>query len=224
MCTVTFVPLKQGFCITSNRDESIIRSIAIPPLKYHINAKVVYFPKDPKAGGTWFAHDKKNCIVLLNGGKEKHIRKKNYRKSRGLIVTELISSNNPLIEWDTINLEAIEPFTIVLFTSDKLYQLQWSDSEKEKKEFDATKHHIWSSTTLYSKTKREERANWFHDFMSTNTDINENKILNFHQFTHAKNKDYGLQINRDNKLQTISITQCLMVKNNFTLKYIDLVN
>lgn len=224
MCTVSFVPLKDGFCITSNRDESINREKAIPPTKYTIKNKEIYFPKDPRAGGTWFAHDAKNCIVLLNGANEKHIPKIKYRKSRGLIVLDLISVENPLQEWRIIDLEDIEPFTIILFSDQKLYQLQWNEIEKSTIEFDATQNHIWSSATLYEKEVRNERANWFKNFINTEKQLNNEKLLNFHQFTKGDNKEYGLQINRNNNLKTISITQCIISDNNFTFNYIDLLD
>ena len=41
MCTVSFVPIKDGYCITSNRDEIITRERAIYPKKYIINNKEV---------------------------------------------------------------------------------------------------------------------------------------------------------------------------------------
>ena len=54
--------------ITSNRDEKIIRPNAIEPKAYHLNNKKVIFPKDNKAGGTWYAIDEhSNVLVLLNG-------------------------------------------------------------------------------------------------------------------------------------------------------------
>jgi hypothetical protein len=224
MCTVSFVPLKDGFCITSNRDESINREKAIPPSKYTINNKEIHFPKDPRAGGTWFAHDSKSCIVLLNGAIEKHIPKIKYRKSRGLIVLDLISVENPLEEWTTIDLKDIEPFTIILFSAQRLYQLQWNEIEKSTTEFDATQNHIWSSATLYEKEIRDERANWFKDFISTEEQLNNEKLLKFHQFTKGENKEYGLQINRNDNLKTISITQCIISNNNFTFNYIDLLD
>lgn len=224
MCTVSFVPLKDGFCITSNRDESINREKAIPPSKYNVNNKEIYFPKDPRAGGTWFAHDSKSCIVLLNGANEKHIPKIKYRKSRGLIVLDLISLENPIEEWSIIDLEDIEPFTIILFSAQRLYQLQWNEIEKSIIEFDATKNHMWSSATLYEKEIRDERANWFKDFINTEEQLNNEKLLNFHQFTKGDNKEYGLQINRNDNLKTISITQCIISNNNFTFNYIDLLD
>jgi uncharacterized protein with NRDE domain len=223
MCTVTFVPLKVGFCITSNRDESVSREKAIPPTKYIINNTEIHFPKDPKAGGTWFAHNNKSCIVLLNGAKEKHIDKQNYRKSRGLIVLDLITSENPIIEWNTIVLNKIEPFTIVVFTENKLFQLQWNEIEKNTIELDATQNHIWSSSTLYEKEIRAERAKWFTNFIKLEKNNDSKKLINFHQFTESDNKNFGLQINRNNLLKTISITQCIITKNNFNFNYIDLI-
>jgi hypothetical protein len=38
---------------------------------------------------------------------------------------ELISSFSPLQEWKNIDLQNIEPFTLVLFENQKLYQLHW---------------------------------------------------------------------------------------------------
>ncbi len=224
MCTVSFVPLKDSYCITSNRDESVLREKAIPPTKYVINEKEIYFPKDPKAGGTWFAHDNENCIVLLNGAEEKHIHKNNYRKSRGLVVIDLITSKKPIEEWKSIDLNEIEPFTIVLFSEKKLYQLRWNEIEKSSFELDATKSHIWSSSTLYDKEIREERANWFKNFINSEEKIDSKKLLNFHQFTEEKNKNYGLQINRNNILKTISITQCIISNKTISFNYIDLLN
>lgn len=223
MCTVTFTPTSEGICITSNRDEKIARQKAIPPTKYIVNNKEIYYPKDPKAGGTWFACDSKNVIVLLNGAQEKHTFKGNYRKSRGLVVLDLIASEKPLQEWNLIDLNNIEPFTIIFYNSDQLFQFQWNEIEKSALELDKTKEYIWSSSTLYEKKIRDERANWFQHFVKTEINLTSEKLLNFHQFTEGGNLEYGLQINRNNLLKTVSITQCV-VKNTISLNYIDLLD
>jgi uncharacterized protein with NRDE domain len=107
MCTLTFIGTKNGYCLTSNRDEKVSRGKAIPPKKYKINDKTITFPKDTAAGGTWVAHDEKAILVLLNGANEKHIPTGNYRKSRGLILLDLIGSDNPIEEWENIDLKNI---------------------------------------------------------------------------------------------------------------------
>lgn len=222
MCTVTFIATSNGFVISSNRDEKISREKAISPKSYEINSKKVVFPKDQKAGGTWIAHTEKKVVVLLNGAKEKHQAKSFYRKSRGLIVTEIASSNSSLDYWKIVDLENIEPFTIVLFENNKLHQLQWNEIEKSEQEFDVSQNHIWSSSTLYTKEIRTERAKWFKNFLQKNPKPTPNEILHFHQFTESENHEFGLQINRNNLLKTVSISQCLIFENKIQMSYLDL--
>jgi uncharacterized protein with NRDE domain len=224
MCTVSFVNSNGKIIITSNRDEKIIRPNAIEPKNYCINNKQVIFPKDNKAGGTWYAIDEySNVMVLLNGAKEKHILRNSYRQSRGLIVLELISSESPIKAWDKIDLHNIEPFTIVLFENQNLYQLRWDEAEKETKELDSNQSHIWSSATLYSEAIREKRANWFSTFLDTKPEVNEEEMFNFHRYTETENKEHGLIINRNDVLKTLSITQTIIEKNKVAIHYADLI-
>lgn len=222
MCTVTFIPTSTGCIITSNRDEKIARNRALSPNKYLIGEKKIIFPKDPKAGGTWMAHDDNKIVVLLNGAQEKHIPKAAYKKSRGLIVLELISSENTFKYWNTIDLSEIEPFTIIVFENKKLLQLQWNEIEKKAEEIDEKQFHIWSSSTLYSKEIREKRKVWFTNFINKHNIPSREEILHFHQFTETNNKEFGLQINRNDILKTVSITQCEMSKNRIEMFYVDL--
>ena len=68
MCTVSFLPLDNGFILTSNRDERALRKPAEFPATYQSNSGTVTFPRDGKAGGTWIAASKTKMICLLNGG------------------------------------------------------------------------------------------------------------------------------------------------------------
>ena len=57
-------------------------------------------PTDTEKGGTWIGlHEKGHLLVLLNGGFEMHQRLERYRKSRGLIVKDLLDKEDPLKEW-----------------------------------------------------------------------------------------------------------------------------
>ena len=223
MCTVTFIPTPHGLIITSNRDERVARERAITPMEYEIDGCKITFPKDPQAGGTWIANTDNKVIVLLNGAAEKHEIKPYYLKSRGLIVLELASSSHSLNLWDAMDLEAIEPFTIILWENNKLHQLQWNEIEKSKVEFAINSHHIWSSSTLYPKEIRAKRENWFTHFLANNQKLDEEAILNFHQLKEKTNSEYGLQIERNNELKTVSITQCLITSESIKMSYLDLM-
>lgn len=222
MCTVSFVHSHNKIILTSNRDEQIERP-SLEPKCYLVGNKNVYFPKDPKAGGTWFAvAENANAIVLLNGASEKHEWNPPYRRSRGLIVLDLVSADSPIAEWDAIDLDGIEPFTIVLYEQQKLYQLRWNGSEKEAKPLDETKNYIWSSTTLYPKNIRDNRAAWFEKFLDTKPDVNETEMFNFHRYTEEGNKESGLVIDR-NFLKTLSITQTVIEQNKVNFLHHDLL-
>ena len=224
MCTVSFVFSNGKAILTHNRDEKVARPSAIEPQKYTINNKSIYFPKDQKAGGTWYAvAENGTVLVLLNGADEKHQLKPSYRKSRGLIVLDLISSNSPIHEWNSINLTGIEPFTIVLFQDKKLYQLRWNEVEKTTLNLDINQSHIWSSSTLYPKEIREHRAELFQNFIASN-EISSKSLFQFHRYTKEDDSENGLIINRNDEMKTLSITQTIIQENKVVLSYHDLQN
>lgn len=224
MCTVSFVNSNNRIIITSNRDEKIIRPGAIPPKNYTVNGKNVIFPKDPKAGGTWYIVDEKGTVlVLLNGADEKHQQELPYRKSRGLIVLELISENSPKDFWDEINLDNIEPFTLVLFEDSQLFQLRWNGTRKEKLVLDTREKHIWSSSTLYSSSIRKKRADLFYAFLEEKGLLSEADMYQFHRYTDEENTENGLVINRNEETKTLSITQSVIEQNKVAILHYDLV-
>ncbi|MDK2773184.1 MAG: NRDE family protein [Flavobacterium sp.] len=221
MCTVTFVPTKKGCILTSNRDETILRGQAIEPNEYIGNNKKLVYPRDPKANGTWIVHDYLNCAILLNGAEEKHHHRNDYRKSRGLILLDIFDSEDVLKEWDAIDLDNIEPFTVVLFYQQELFQLRWNETEKTKIKLSTEENNIWSSSTLYSKEIREHRQQMFKNHLE-NSNYTADEILNFHQFKDEEDSNNTIVIKRDEHLKTVSITQFNIENNKIKLNYIDL--
>ena len=189
-----------------------------------LNGKNIIYPKDSKAGGTWYVVDENGTVlVLLNGADKKHQVQLHYRKSRGQIVLEMISSTSPKEFWNEINLENIEPFTLVLFQDKQLFQLRWNGVEKSTVNLEIDKNYVWSSSTLYSKEIQEQRASWFYTFLGSNPEMTETKMLHFHRYTKADNNEDGLVINRNNEMKTLSITQSVIEKNKVMIHHLDLI-
>lgn len=225
MCTVTFVNSTDGIVITSNRDEQVARPTALKPAIENINGKKIIFPKDPKAGGTWFAaDDNNNFAVLLNGASEWHEHKPPYRRSRGLILLDILSETSPYLVFNKIDLVGIEPFTIVLLQESALRQLRWDGEKKDIKELPIAENHIWSSATLYSKEVIVQREDWFRQFLIDNPIPNRQQMQAFHNYTHAEDATNGLIINRNDFLRTFSITQFYSQNNSAQMLHIDLLN
>ena len=224
MCTVSFVPSNGKIIITSNRDEQVLRP-AIEPKKYKIDGKTVIFPKDPKAGGTWYAVCENGTIlVLLNGADEKHKHQPPYNRSRGLIVLEIISSTSSILHWDAIDLDNVEPFTLVLYQDSKLYQLRWNGNAKSRVDLDASNNHIWSSSTLYTKEIRKQRSEWFYSFMENKATVTETEMYDFHRYTESSDAKNGLIINRNDALKTLTITQTVLQNEEIIMNHYDLID
>lgn len=225
MCTVSFVFENNSFILTSNRDEKITRPRAIEPKIYQLNSKKIIYPKDEKAGGTWFVVDEfGNTIILLNGGKTKHIAKSNYRLSRGLIVLELIQSKTIIDTWQNINLIDIEPFTLLVLENNIPFELQWNGEVKYTNSLDINKKYIWSSSTLYAPEIQEIRSKWFYNYLNENKVITPETMLFFHKNTAPKDATNGLIIDRDNIYKTLSVSQVVISNSEILINHSDLVN
>lgn len=224
MCTVSFISRNNSYFITSNRDEHISRPNAFEPKEEIINSVKVLFPKDPKAGGTWFALNEYGIVtVLLNGAFERHESAGNYAKSRGVVLLEVISAPNPMLFIEEMDLNNIEPFTLVLFDGTKLIELRWDGKQKHMKPLNKNEDHIWSSATLYDEVVIQQRSSLFADFIGNNNTITASDVVDFHSNNH---EDYenGFIINRDTGLKTFSVTQAVLGMEESVLKHFDLLN
>src|SRR5689334_3022145 len=115
MCTVTYIPNKENIFLTSNRDEKNWRTDALAPSVYNFESGKIIFPEDGDAGGSWIAaHENGNIVILLNGGFKAHLPTPPYRKSRGIILLDIISYSSPLDYWTGADFDNIEPFTAII--------------------------------------------------------------------------------------------------------------
>ena len=224
MCTLTYIPLtKDSVIITSNRDESLMREKALPPAIYEINNLKIVFPKDPLGGGTWIATTENGVTAnLLNGAFEPHLPSPPYRKSRGLILLEVFQFNSPLEFCSEINLDQIEPFTLVIFSPTIIAELKWNGNKKFIREYDKNSPLLWASEQLYSRENIIKRQKWFEQLLQER-ELNQNIILNFHENAGEGDAENDLKINRGNTLTTLSITSVKINSEAHEMFYKDLV-
>ena len=226
MCTVSFLPLENdNFILTSNRDETALRK-TISPKIYQENDVELLYPKDAFAGGTWIgASNHKRIVCLLNGAFEKHQRKEFYRKSRGIIVTELLAVEDAVSEIHQTNFIDIEPFTLVLIDFKKelkIFELIWDGEKKYFQQLDLTPK-IWSSATLYNQEMTSEREVWFADWLQENKVFSQDKILTFHQDATKGTQETAIKMKRT-FLETVSITSIKKRDKILEMTYLDLLD
>ena len=224
MCTITFLPQsEEAFILTSNRDEAPARK-TLPPAVYTESGVELLYPKDAVAGGTWIgSSEKKRVVSIMNGGFIAHKRKKSYRKSRGLVVKDLLIADDVVVEINNYNFENIEPFTVIIVDWNqklRLFQLVW-DGKKTHFSLQKIQPAIWSSSPLYPSALKARREQWFLKFLDQYPEPGLKQILQFHKNGGEGDPFSNLVMDRG-FVKTKSITQVIKNNNGIEMQYIDL--
>ena len=231
MCTVTYLPNQNSaFILTHNRDEHHLRGVAYLPQIKKMNEVETIMPIDAKAGGTWIATSAHFTLCLLNGGFEKHTHQPPYRHSRGDIIPAFFLYNDVHQFYTNYILDQIEPFTLIVIEHQHnvITELVFDGTTLHQSKKDHQQAHIWSSSTLYTDEDRRRRQNYFTRFVEKN-DFSQEAIIAFHENKFETYTDEGIQINRNDILQTVSLTSiqkstdiCLLYKDFIQHKTVSL--
>ncbi|PCJ81205.1 MAG: hypothetical protein COA49_05710 [Bacteroidetes bacterium] len=224
MCTVSYTPSSISdsplcFTLVSNRDESPLRKTIAPS-----ESNGIVFPQDEEAGGTWIAAAANGRVCcLLNGAFVKHDRFPNYSRSRGRLILELCEFENVESFFREVNLEGVEPFTLIVVDSLSvdggnegeakakelsLWEFRWDYKSKHIIKLDAYKKKVWASSTLYSPEIQLARVMLFEGW--------KGDVLDFH-------KSNDVILSPTNGVSTVSITQVVSTENEMEMIYNDLV-
>lgn len=224
MCTVTYIPCGDSIYITSNRDEKHLRAAAFPPAVYPYSSGRILFPKDGHAGGTWIAgHENGNAVIFLNGAFQSHPLHPPYRKSRGLILLDLLDHSTPYNCFLAVKLNNIEPFTAVIRDNRYLFECRWDGEQKHHIELDPEEAYLWSSVTLYDEQASAKRKSWFKEWIRRHPEPTPEDIFHFHQFGGEGDTYNDLRMNRDGKIFTVSITSLDISSKTIRMDYHDLL-
>lgn len=222
MCTVVFIPGKDCNYFASLRDESPQRPKAKTPAILGGDDMKYLAPMDALAGGTWIGVNELGAvIILLNGGFENHERKIPYAKSRGLIVSELLQSDVPVIDWSMMEMEDVEPYTLIVWVDKMLFQLVWDGEKKHRITLEVDKPHMWSSATLYDAATSSKRKELFQNWIVMGPPVSKVSLLNF--FKLVNDNENGFMVNRSGKIKTLSYTFIESdINNKAVVNYFDL--
>lgn len=221
MCTLTYIPTsKDTFIWTQNRDESPLRTAK--DLIYDPNNAWVY-PQEPQSGGTWISITKSGRVVsLLNGAFEQNKYVPSV-KSRGIMVLDFLTYTFLEDFVQAYDFKEMEPFTMVVYEHNSLWEFRWDKSKKYLKELEASKPHIWSSSTMYPQAIKELRRSWFSEYLQENSVPTRSSVLDFHN--HAGTGDLRNDLLMDRGIvKTVSITSIEKNKEALDMTYYDLIH
>lgn len=182
----------------------------------------VVFPQDAVAGGTWIAADSNGRVLcLLNGAFFGHERTPPYRKSRGLIVLELLEAADIASSFQEYDLEGVEPFTLIWAGPGVLWKFCWDGVRHVSQRLDRGSKHIWSSPTLYGVEARMRRERWLEDWFDTPGEYFREEILKFHLEAGKEDTHDGLVVHRAGSVQTVSISQFIAELGSYSFYYFE---
>jgi len=225
MCTVTFIPSGDKIFLASSRDEKAERFPADPPAWQIQNGITLLYPRDTLSGGTWMAVNGYGTAgVLLNGGRRAHIPKPAYRKSRGLVMLDLMAYESPSTIFRGMSLQGIEPFTLILFEKEKLISVVWDGKKKYFSDMNRHEPQIFSSSTLYDPAAVRKREKWFGDWLNRSPFPELPDVFGFHLGAGDGDPRDAVRMDREGKLFTQCIGVLSMTQTRADFSYLDLTS
>ena len=108
----------------------------------------------------------------------------------------------PVVEWSLMDMDGIEPYTLIIFDDGNLFQLVWDGAEKHRMLLENDKPYLWSSATLYDSSAQQIRKDLFQNWIAMSPPITKLTVLNF--LKSFENKEIGFLMNRNDSVQTLS--------------------
>lgn len=221
MCTFTYLPLSEGFVVTHNRDEAVFRQ-SWQPACWQTPYGVAKYSREGHGAGTWMGCRTDGWVVgLLNGAKVPHERTPPYPYSRGLIITRMLEGKNPYQTLQAMNLQGLEPFTLLIVHESQRIEGWWNGETWEEQTLPNLPF-IRASVPLYSPEQQALRVHWFQSYLEKQIP-SPGSIWDFHHQSHSEEKANDLVMERLGILKTISVTQANWDNKDMAFAFHDLL-
>lgn len=134
MCTLSWIPLPDGYAVAMNRDERRTRAPALPPAQVIAGGVPALMPIDGDAGGTWISvNDRGHTLALLNRWDESPHDPGTPLVSRGLLVRDLAGlagAGAVRTAFAGLPLSQYRPFTLVsIAPGERPLLFEWTGQE-----------------------------------------------------------------------------------------------
>jgi hypothetical protein len=221
MCTVSFLPRSQGFCLAMNRDEKRDRCAALAPAVVDIESRRAIFPREP-AGGTWIsANDAGVCLALVNWHRIDR-DPKNDALSRGIVIRELAgksSADEIATGVMKLPLRNLRPFRLIVIAPAETRVVEWRWNLKRL----ARGIHAWRRRHWFSSGFDERRAESERQRVcaagNTQESLESMKWLRRLHRSHAPERGpFSICMHRPDA-STISYTEICVSRQRATMRY-----
>jgi len=223
MCSLSFLPTKDGFHLLMNRDEQRTRAAASPPQLHACGGLTALYPSEP-SGGTWIGLNDHGLTTALINWYSKPQLESNPAFSRGDIIPRLLSS-------DTIGaaeailrdlpLRSLNPFRIFMVyeKEERLIECR-SDALTMQRII-----HPWKRSHWFSSGYDEARTATIREQTCT-VALRDSKtdpaglIRDLHRSHSPEKGPFSLCMHREDA-RTVSFTEIAWTKGSATMAYQD---
>jgi hypothetical protein len=163
VCTLSFLPEKDGYIAAMNRDEQRKRAAAVPPAMRRVGQVSALYPQEP-GGGTWIGGNSYgNLLALLNwhSMEKKDLGEKS--RSRGELIPAMlgeVDADSTKLALQQFDFTGIYPFRLFgIFPAKQLIREWRWDAERLATKFHEWGRHHWFSSSWSDKRAEAERGN-----------------------------------------------------------------
>ena len=220
MCTVSFLPTRQGFLLAMNRDEQVSRPRARAPRRHWTGTRASLYPSE-RGGGTWIGTNDAELTLALVNWYAKPQRDRAQCVSRGIIIPHLLAAENVAEVKATLladlPLFQINPFRLIVVSVKERRVREWR----------------WDGKTLTTSRFGWKRRHWFssgYDEARTNTlraavvrksakpSLTPAGLRKLHQSHLPEQGPFSICMHRA-EAKTVSYTEVMVTKSGTAMRY-----
>ncbi len=211
MCTISFIPNSQGFYLGMNRDESLRRSVALPPDLYRAGNRSSIYPREPN-GGTWIGVNDLGLSLALINWHAVPTRQENRVVSRGVVVRTLLAADDIGVSYlmlDALPIRQMPPFRVIAIAlrDHSVAEFRWNQDQLL-----TIKHH-WTAQHWFSSGFDESIVH------ATRAEICENEWKK----TDAGTLPWLRALHQSHLPKPSALSICMHGENAATVSYTELV-
>jgi hypothetical protein len=149
MCTLSFLPTKDGYYAAMNRDERLTRGAAFSPSTFRTGNLLAAYPFE-ESGGTWIACNQHGLTLALLNWNLPAAQALDKKRSRGTLIPKLIGESNPdeiTKALDQSALDGLLPFRLIGISKghQQIFEWRWDGITLAVLSFPWKPHHWFSS-------------------------------------------------------------------------------
>ena len=224
MCTLTFVPRKDGYAVGMNRDEQRCRARAAIPKCLERNGIEAVYPSEP-SGGTWIAaNDCGLLLALLNWYPRASQVSPPKERSRGELIPQMIFDPDLRFAQKVLapnKLEGLLPFRLIGLEPEgkAILEWRWDGLRIGESRFPWARKH-WFSSSLSDTQAEEHRQSTCMAAASGRDPVGPDWLAELHRSHRPFSGPYSICVHRPNAA-TVSYTEVVLNSRLISMRYVD---